>query len=360
MRLGIGAITAIEQLMWKGACMKSYLNVVLVLLATVTVGAPFAAHAEFAADHLFVVNEPSSGSAGNDFMVEFDPDGTLLSTLISQNQHIIGMRRVAFDAVSGHLFYSVSSWSDQIFEIREIDSSGALIETYTNFDFGSGNISFVFDRQGKLYIANDGTIFVKEAGESEIVRLFTLPYTGIGDLEIDSVGNLYLSDPFVNDTVYKIFPDGSVIAYVDSSDGIDNPYGLAVDENDNLYVANSSDANPAIVKVTPDGQPTVFASADVQAGILDMTFDDHQILYVSNRSQETIQTFDANGNAALFADSGDGLNYPSSMAFIVSKPSCNLDIEPDGDLDGTDLFDFANNFDSGCLAQFVGAYGSEP
>jgi hypothetical protein len=270
------------------------------------------------------------------------------------------MRRVAFDSVSGHLFYSVSSWSDQIFEIREVDSSGALVNAYTHEDFGSGNISFVFDSAGALHIANDGYIFIKQPEDSEIVRLFELPDTGIGDLEIDSAGNLYLSDPFINDMVYKIFPDGTVISFVDSTDGIDNPYGLAVDGNDNLYVANSVYNDAAIIKVTPDAQASVFAEGDVHAGILDMIVDSQQMLYVSNRSRETIQVFDANGIATLFADAEDGLNDPSSMTFITVGSSCSADSEPDGDVDGIDLADFAAHFDLGCLAEFASAYGSEP
>ncbi len=80
------------------------------------------------------------------------------------------------------------------------------METHTHPDFGSGNISMVFDRDGNLHIANDGFIYLKEAGELDIVKRFVLPYTGIGDLEIDSAGNLYLSDPFINDTVYCLLP----------------------------------------------------------------------------------------------------------------------------------------------------------
>jgi hypothetical protein len=320
--------------------------------------APLVVHADFDVDNLFIVNEPSSGSAGNDFIVELDPDGTSLNTLIPQEQNITGMRRVAFDSVSGHLFYSVSAWSDQIFEIREVDSSGALINAYTHEDFGSGNISFVFDSAGALHIANDGYIFIKQPGETEIERLFELPYTGIGDLEIDSAGNLYLSDPFVNDTVYKIFSDGTVVSFVDSADGIDNPYGLAMDGNDNLYVANSVYNDAAIMKVTPDAQVSVFAEDDVYAGILDMTVDRQQTLYVSNRSRETIQVFDANGIATLFAEAEDGLDDPSSMAFITESSSCSTDIEPDGDVDGIDLAEFADHFDTACVAEFASAYGS--
>ena len=341
--------------------MKRNLKMVLMLIVAIaflTGLAPLMVYADFEAGNLFIVNEPSSGSAGNDFVVEFDPDGTFLSTLISQEQNITGMRRVAFDSVSGHLFYSVSCWSDQIFEIREVDSSGALLNTYTHEDFGSGNISFVFDSAGALHIANDGYIFVKQPGETEIERLFELPETGIGDLEIDSAGNLYLSDPFINDTVYKIFADGTVVSYVDSADGIDNPYGLAVDGSDNLYVANSVYNDAAIMKVTPDGQVSTFAKDDVQAGILDMTVS-QQMLYASNRSRETIQVFDANGIATLFADAEDGLDDPSSMAFVTDSSSCSTDIEPDGDVDGIDLSDFAAHFDSGCLAGFANAFGSD-
>ena len=318
---------------------------------------PLSADADFTAGNLFVVNEPSSGSAGDDFVVELDPEGTFLDTLIPQSQEILGMRRLAFDRLSGHLFYSVSNWSPPTFEIREVDSSGVLLETYTPASFGSGNISMVFDRGGNLHIANDGSIFFKAAGSLNIVKLFEIPYTGIGDLEIDSAGNLYLSDPFVNDTVYKIFPDGTTVPFADSTDGIDNPYGLAMDANNNLYVANSVNGNASIVKVDPSGQVSLFTNVNVNAGILDMAFDENQTLYVSNRSDETIHTFDSSGTATLIADADDGLDDPSSMAFIIFKAPCTSDMDVDGDVDGADLAEFANDFDAGCLVVFCQQFG---
>ena len=112
--------------------------------------------ADFTEGNLFVVNQPSSGSAGYDFILEFSPQGSNLGTLIPQSLHILGMRDLAFDPVSGHLFYTVSSWTEQIFEIREIDENGILVHTYTHSDFGSGNIELVFDRAGNLFVANCG------------------------------------------------------------------------------------------------------------------------------------------------------------------------------------------------------------
>jgi hypothetical protein len=86
---------------------------------------------DFTAGNLFVVNQPSSGSAGDDFILEFLPNGTKLNFLIPTSQEILGMRDVAFSAVTGTLFYTVSNWGSQTFEIREIDSDGKPVQIYT-------------------------------------------------------------------------------------------------------------------------------------------------------------------------------------------------------------------------------------
>lgn len=310
--------------------------------------------------NLVVVNEPSAMSAGADSLVELDPSGTLVETPVPEYMGITGMRRVVFDANSGNVFYSVSSWPDQVFEIREIDPSGDLVETYSHPDFDSGNISMAVDkRNGDLYIANGSYIYRKEAGQAEIVPVCLLPYTGIGDLEIDSRGNLYLSDPFINDVVYKVFVDGTIEIYADITDGIENPYGLAVDTNGNLFVANNLHSGATIIKIDPDHQVSVFTSQNVEHGILDMTFDSQQMLFAANREQNTIYMYDTTGNGVLFADSEDGLHVPSSMAFVIFKADFDADTDSDGDVDGSDVYQFARTFDAAGLPIFCAAYGSK-
>ncbi|WP_419658953.1 hypothetical protein [Desulfosarcina variabilis] len=53
-------------------------------------------------------------------------------------------------------------------------------------------------------------------------------------------------------------------------------------------------------------------------------------------------------------------NGALNAKIIQETGAADLDIEPDGDVDGIDLADFAAHFDSGCLAEFASAYGSEP
>jgi hypothetical protein len=301
---------------------------------------------DFTGGSLFVVNQPSSGSAGYDFILEFSPDGTNLNTLIPTSQHILGMRDVAFSAVTGTLFYTVSNWSSQTFEIREIDSAGNLIQIYTHSDFGSGNIELVFDLSGTLFIANNGFIFKKEPLSLTITKMFALPYTGIGDLEIDSHGNLYLSDPFVNSVVHKITPTGSVTIFADADDGMVNPYGLAMDAQDNLYVANCIPSAPAtIIMLDPEGDPTLFAEGiSFQPNMLDLAFDRNGTLLASCREKDTILRFSSDGSWTTFADDEDGINDPASMAFITYMPPCEGDFDGDGDVDGSDLAVFAADF----------------
>lgn len=275
--------------------------------------------ADFTEGNLFVVNQPSSGSAGYDFILEFSPQGSNLGTLIPQSLHILGMRDLAFDPVSGHLFYTVSSWTEQIFEIREIDENGILVHTYTHSDFGSGNIELVFDRAGNLFVANDDFIYNKETGSIEIIQLFELPYTGIGDLEMDHHGN--------------------------------------------LYVANTHPSAPAtIVKLDPLGNAALFASdISFQPIITDMVIDVDGVLYASCRFNDTILKFDADGNWTTFADEEDTLHDPASMAFIIFPATCTTDFDEDGDVDGSDLTvlaaGYGTSYDEDDLSAFAEEFG---
>ncbi len=334
-------------------------NGLLTCLSVIFTGLlPFTVLADFTQGNLIVVNDRSAMSVGVDSLVEYDSSGTRARILVPENLNITGMRRVVYDPVSGHLFYSVSSWPDQVFEIREIDDSGNQIAIYPHPDFDSGNISMAMASNGDLFIANGGYIYVKESGQSNIIRLFTLPYTGIGDLEIDHLGNLFLSDPFISDVVYKISPDGTIITYADPSDGLDGPYGLAVDSSGNLFIANNTWSNPSIVKIDTTGQAELFTTDHVNMGILDMTFDEFGTLFTVNRENDTIFQYDQNGLATLFADGPSGLRVPSSLAFIVQGSTCTPDADTDGDVDGMDLVQLSLGFEANCMELFAASFGS--
>ena len=58
---------------------------------------------------------------------------------------------------------------------------------------------------------------------------------------IDSVGNIYVAETFSNRRVQKFTPKGDVLAVIDhKKEGTFSPHGLCVDSNNILYVANRS------------------------------------------------------------------------------------------------------------------------
>jgi hypothetical protein len=85
---------------------------------------------------------------------------------------------------------------------------------------------------------------------------------------VDTNGNVYVADTY-NDTIRKITPEGVVTTFagtprsIGTNDGtgsaaqFNNPYGVAVDTNGNVYVADTY--NSTIRKITPEGVVTTLA-----------------------------------------------------------------------------------------------------
>ena len=92
--------------------------------------------------------------------------------------------------------------------------------------------------------------------------------------------------------------------------------GLAFDSSGNLYVGDAF--NNTIVKVTPNGTSSVFASLNFTP--YDLTFDSSGNLYVANYSSGSIEKITTGGAQSVFAT---GLEGPSGLAFGFS-PSGDL------------------------------------
>ena len=101
-------------------------------------------------------------------------------------------------------------------------------------------------------------------------------------------------------------------------------YGLAVDWDDNLYVANNPPSAPAFIqKFNPSGVPSSFAAGiSSQPNIRGMTFDlkrggrideRDRGLYAALGAENEILKFDTTGISSLFANVTDGLDFPVSI-----------------------------------------------
>ncbi len=323
--------------------------------------------ADFTPGHIFVANTPSSRSAGNDFIDEYTPDGVNLGRFIGPEQGIRGLRDLAYDPATGHLLYTVNVYFNperHIYEIREVDASGQLIRTYDHEDFGSGNIELVFGPDNTLYAANHGHVYRRFPGETTLTKFCTLPINpltrfpvGVGDLEIDPQGNLLLSDPFVNYNVYRIYPDGRVEIFADRNDGLNEPYGIAMDGSGNLFASNVHGSNHALVKIDPLGQGQEFVPHGIlRWGAHDLAFDASNYLLAACRNHHRIFRFAPSGTYELFAGPGDGMSDPAAIVQIPYP--CRTDFDDDLDTDGSDLALFVRSFAPGCLDAFGAAYGT--
>jgi len=140
--------------------------------------------------------------------------------------------------------------------------------TMTSYAEGMGVATGIaFDREGSLYVGDrSGTIF-KIGRDRQIFVFATMePSIAAYHLAFGNNGNLYVTGPTTSsfDAVYQIDPHGSVSEFYR---GLGRPQGLALDVDDNLYVAASLNGRRGIVKLTPDRQASLVVSGQNLVGL---------------------------------------------------------------------------------------------
>ena len=124
-----------------------------------------------------------------------------------------------------------------------------------------------FDREGNLYVGDrSGTIF--KIGHDRQIFVFAMlePSIAAYHLAFGNNGNLYVTGPTTSsfDAVHQIDPHGEVSVFYR---GLGRPQGVAVDVDDNLYVAASLNGRRGIVKITPDRKASLVVSGHNLVGL---------------------------------------------------------------------------------------------
>jgi len=148
-------------------------------------------------------------------------------------------------------------------------------------------------------------------------------------LALDSSNNVYVANntnasPVLllfwseayNNTIQKFAYGSPTFTWLGTfASGLNCPWGMAFDNDGNLYVANSGtngDLSNTILKFSTNGTSSVFATAtNGLSGPRGLAFDSAGNLYVANSSTGTILKFAPDGTSSVFAS---GLDSPTSMA----------------------------------------------
>ena len=250
-------------------------------------------------DNLFVANR------GANNIMKFTPDG--VGSLFANTRG--SPTGLVFDR-SGKLY--VANYTTLL------DPKNTSIEVFTTNGVGSifttnnleGPFALAFDRAGSLYAANfnSGTIIkLQTNGFSSAVAFFD----SITGLAFDRADNLYVADLDVNSFGAS---GNSVIRMslprIFASTGLNQPTGLALDRMGNLYAANSG--NNSIVRFATNGVLSAFANSGLDSPY-GLVFDRAGNLYAANSGDNSIARFDTNGVASVFAT--NGLKQPYGLAF---------------------------------------------
>lgn len=247
----------------------------------------------------------------------------------------------------------------------------------------SGAEGAAVDAQGNVYVADmsngrirkiapDGTVSTFAGGTTRgLVNgpLATARFHSPTDVALDRQGNFYVTD-LGNECIRKITASGTVstlaggsgIGYFDGPGAtakFNNPIGVAVDAQGNVYVAE--ERGHRIRKVQPDGTVSTVAGTG-QAGFADgagssaqfnrpegITIDAQGTLYIAEyngrrirkiTSNGTVSTLAGNGNigavdgtggsAEFYAPSGIIIDVHGDLLVTDDGNSCIRKVTPDG------------------------------
>ncbi|MGD1947168.1 MAG: cadherin domain-containing protein [Croceivirga sp.] len=220
---------------------------------------------------------------------------------------------------------------------------------------GMGSAAQFNSPRGVVVANNIGDLFVVDNGNKAIKRVSptgsvstvfsTNQFGSLRDIVVDGNGNIYVSDTGKH-VIWKLEADfssplvsysRSVFAgsennsgYVDDTGSdarFDSPRGMAIDANDNIYVADFN--NGAVRRITPMGAVTTISAAGALISPEDIALTPGGSLYVSDAGRREVGLIRSNNGAfqrvvPAFAFSPAGIIIQGSDIFVVNNTSNTL------------------------------------
>lgn len=272
----------------------------------------------------------------------------IASAFATASQTFVAPSYLAFDrngnlfaAQNGNLFIGEDQQpKGAIFEITP-DRAVTLLDSQ-NFVVPTG---IAFDAGGDLLVADQQyNSLSRVAPDDGVTLVYGGTFAGPQFLAYDSTGTLYVSNAQITlqsnkrtatGMITKIAPNGTATQLVGGSQRNWAPEGLAVDAAGNVYVADA--VNGAIDKVAPDGTMTTFVGAG--QGLVEpeaLAFGPDGNLYVADPGASAISRVAPSGSVSKFvsAELPFAIAFDRSGNLYVSSGSGSAiaRIAPDGNI----------------------------
>lgn len=158
---------------------------------------------------------------------------------------------------------------------------------------GSG---IVVDKDGNIYFTDTGKGVWKIDTQG---KLTYLPASKFHWMTIDAIGSFAGSQKSFGEYFEKVTPENNKPALIMCSD-----FPLVVNKDGNIYYANTRPGSASIIRRTPDGKESVFASNKIFEFISDITAGTDGSLFIteaSNANANTIRKITMNGTVSIIA-----------------------------------------------------------
>lgn len=306
--------------------MKITIKRIYSIFAVVTL-AMGAVTADGAPGDLFASVNGGFPGTGLGSIYQYTPEG-VQSTFVSGLTHPRGL---AFDS-AGNLFVACNICVGRCEVTRPTILKITPDGTQTVF----ATMPVSFTAEG-LAIDHSDNVFVLAVKPFNLSTIYKFTPNGIGrpfggvnhypgtegfGLAFDSAGNLFAADALAQ-TIYEFAPDGTRSIFVGpEAFGTGGPIGLAFDQSGNLFVVFNDGDFAGILKFTPTGVETTFASGLNNARGL--AFDSVGNLFVAEIppfASGDILRFTPDGTSTVFASGiGDPTNIYSGPEFLAIQP----------------------------------------